>query len=128
MPRKRKKRYVYWRPTRHELGFERDAQKPYPFNEMDRCQRHFLAAICKAPSPRAAMRKANATDDVASWLDQPAFFTALHITLRRRFGRDRAAQMLTVLFRFLLHQPLEHACELHGPGGFERKPFFSQED
>ena len=64
-------------------------------------------------------------NDIADWIDQPAFYTGLQVTLRRRFGADEAARRLTVLFRFLLSRPISDACSGAGP---RRTVFFSQED
>jgi hypothetical protein len=128
MSRRRKRRYVRWRPRRSELGFQNEASnpRPYPFNELDLFQTRFLAAVCDAPSPRAAMWSARIEESfVADWVHQPAFYMALHITLRRRFGADEAGRRLTVMFRFLLSRPISDACSGAGP---RRTIFFSQED
>jgi hypothetical protein len=129
MSRRRKRKYVRWRPRRSELGFENEARnpKPYPFNELDQFQARFVEAVCDASSPRAALRGARIEESfVAGWVHQPAFYTALHVTLRRRFGADEAGRRLTVLFRFLLSRPISDACS--GAGPRLRTVFFSKED
>jgi hypothetical protein len=63
------------------------------------------------------MRRANVkAAHIIEWMEHPAFFTALALTLRRRFGHERGGAMLTVLFRFFLSQPLPKACDVRDFG------------
>jgi hypothetical protein len=112
MPRKRQRATLWQKcPRRFARRPEPRPGRTDPFLELDYFQVNFLDALCTEPSPRAAMNKANLHPcHLIDWMDHPAFFTALTLTLYRRFGHARGGQRLTVVYRFFVSSPLPHVC------------------